>query len=635
MLQNHDLMDKMADWDLVDDVNALENDGASHVYNQLQNFFKNYFLHFDNIMRISEQFNRVMQDFMEESERIGQVASFIKNGAERQTVEIEKSMKMVNVFSEKVNAIYDKSQDIISLAYDMEKNNRIVEESVDQLVVNQEKNDKAIKDMFDVIGNLLAKTQKIGQVTKMMSRVSSETFLLGLNAKVEAVRAGSHGQGFSVVAEEIQRLSAQSKTSAENINETVQSFSDEISLLEKVAQESQDLFSVQKNTINEVDRIFKKNCEAISMYIEEQKGFNSSIAQIREDESDLTNTITDVITSVREISATANEIGVSLIDHNNSISLMNKLDEDNARNINAMKKAGQHIKVQKITTPKKKIAFLFDVDHSFYDPTKTEAIKAAGIYNFDVSFFAPQSRGESTKEQAACLDKIIEEKYDGLVISPINDDLVCQKLKQLNKTGTKIIFLNEKLESIDHVSLIMTEGINIGATAARIVMGALGSQGEVIVNAWSGLKIDAIENRKDGFVQELKRNSRIDVHEYPVKSNPTPQEAESIIRTMLQSNPNAQFLYLTNLDWGLFAADYMRQYHPDIQVITVDFSEDVGKAIEDGTLHYSLGQRPYLWGSTAIRLLDNSFHNKKDQKSIDTGTFEINKLNVSIYSNLL
>jgi ABC-type sugar transport system substrate-binding protein len=291
--------------------------------------------------------------------------------------------------------------------------------------------------------------------------------------------------------------------------------------------------------------------------------------------------------------------------------------------------------VQNTLAAKHKIAFLFDVDHPFYSPTKAEAAKAAGVYDYSVSFFAPQSRDDSAAEQAAYIDKIIKEKYDGLIISPINDDLVIQKLRQAVKAGIKIIFLNAKLDDIEHVSLIMTDGVSIGAAAARIVMGALGNHGEAIVNAWSGLKIDAIENRKDGFVRELKKNSMIAVHEYPVKSNPTPVEAETIISSMLKAYPNAQFLYLTNLDWGMYAAEYMRKSHSHIQVITVDFSDEVGQAIQDGALHYSLGQRAYLWGSTAVTLLDQSFHGRKVQKCIDTGTFEINKLNVGIYSSLM
>ena len=123
------------------------------------------------------------------------------------------------------------------------------------------------------------------------------------------------------------------------------------------------------------------------------------------------------------------------------------------------------------------------------------------------------------------------------------------------------------------------------------------------------------------------------MHEYPVKSNPTPDEAETIIQGMLQSYPNARFLYMTNMEWGMFAANYMRKHRSDVQVITVDFSDEVEKAIRDGLIHYSLGQRPYLWGSTAIRMIDKSLHKQKVKPVFDTRAFEVNKLNIDIYAD--
>ncbi len=636
MLNHDEIVDRIGGWDFSEeiDTSVQGSPGVSDIYTQLQSYFTNYFLHFDNVRRISKQYSLVIQDLLKESSRIGQIAGFIKDGTKRQTGELDKSMTLLRVFSDRMNAIHEDSKTIISLAYDMEKSNHVVKDSVDELVVNQDKNDQAIQNMFGVMQNLVLKTQRIGRITEMMKKVSSETFLLGINAKVEAVRAGASGKGFSVVAEEIQRLSEESKSAAENINETIDSFSDEIGLLEKVAQESQALFAVQKDTINEVDGMFRKNSEDINTFIAEQESFSTSITEIKEQEAVLAGTILNIIKSVKEISSTANEISISLVDLNNSISYVKKLDKDMAADMDALNRESQMISVKKPEIRKRKIAFLFDIDHPFYYPTKAEAVKAAGIYNYDVSFFAPQSRGEATKEQAAQLDRVLQEKYDALVISPINDELIIQKLKQAVKAGIKVIFLNSKLDGIEHVSLILTDGFTIGHAAAHIVMGALGNEGEAIVNTWTGMKLDAIENRKDGFMQELKRSSRITVHEYPVKSNPTPEEAEAIIRGMLQSCPNARFIYMTNMEWGMFAANYLRKHHADIQVITVDFSDEVSKAIQDGLIHYSLGQRAYLWGSTAVVLFDNVFNRLKVSDRVDTGVFEVNASNVSIHSSL-
>ncbi|MGI6434368.1 MAG: methyl-accepting chemotaxis protein [Syntrophomonadaceae bacterium] len=67
------------------------------------------------------------------------------------------------------------------------------------------------------VREVAAVSTQIGEIIEFIKVVADQTKMLGLNAAIEAARAGEHGRGFGVVADEIRKLSDQSKQTAEQI----------------------------------------------------------------------------------------------------------------------------------------------------------------------------------------------------------------------------------------------------------------------------------------------------------------------------------------------------------------------------------------------------------------------------------
>ncbi len=117
----------------------------------------------------------------------------------------------------------------------------LLREMIDML----EENSRLNTEYSSAIDTILVNTAEINKISDEIQYISDQTNLLALNAAIEAARAGEHGRGFSVVAEEVRKLSDRTSLASNNI----------IQIVEKVNVSVRDMSqSLQENLKKNTER---------------------------------------------------------------------------------------------------------------------------------------------------------------------------------------------------------------------------------------------------------------------------------------------------------------------------------------------------------------------------------------------
>lgn len=123
-----------------------------------------------------------------------------------------------------------------------------VNKSVQQAMISMEALDRSArsvdsnqKELSEEIQQVEEITSKIHGFTELIKNIAKQTRLLGLNASIEAARAGSAGAGFGVVAEEIGKLATSSSETVENIQQFMSAINESV---EKTVSKSKDTSAI-------------------------------------------------------------------------------------------------------------------------------------------------------------------------------------------------------------------------------------------------------------------------------------------------------------------------------------------------------------------------------------------------------
>lgn len=222
------------------------------------------------------------------------------------------SQEMTGDINSQVQNVVSMINDMVSLTAESGKHAKTSSVDLESLVQTARTMADLSNEVEHILDAFKAEFETVKQETGTIDSISSQTNLLALNASIEAARAGEAGKGFSVVAEQIRKLSTETKDSSGQISEALSRL-DEISgkmtssieetlkliqvTLEKVTQTGENV-----NKITQDSSLLGEHIQTIDSAMKEVESSNRQLVENMEQVSSIVETMTTCISDSDETS---------------------------------------------------------------------------------------------------------------------------------------------------------------------------------------------------------------------------------------------------------------------------------------------------------------------------------------------
>lgn len=261
-----------------------------------------------HVLQTAFELSEVSQNTSTMAKEVAVAVEEIAQGAMGLSMEAENGMNYADNIGMNMNKVIDINSKMEGSADRVYQISNEGTGYMGDLITKTNSTEELTRSMIGKVDKLKDSTSSIRKILEVLTTMAQQTNILSLNASIEAVRAGAAGKGFMVIADEIRKLSDQSKVSISVVQDITNDIQKEVEETVDLLLTASPLLTEQIRSVKEASTIFDSVREEMGLFIQESASSTASIRELNQSQFILSESISNVSAVAEQSSAASEEV---------------------------------------------------------------------------------------------------------------------------------------------------------------------------------------------------------------------------------------------------------------------------------------------------------------------------------------